>query len=52
MALRASVASTRPERLLALLEMWAESPLPLPGRTLPEPFAHAWALVEKGEGPV
>ncbi|SEB86247.1 hypothetical protein [Streptomyces melanosporofaciens] len=29
-----------------------ENPLPLPTRTLPELFAHAWALVEKGEGPV
>ncbi|WNE96426.1 hypothetical protein PS467_14325 [Streptomyces luomodiensis] len=28
-----------------------ENPLPLPTRTLPELFAHAWALVEKGEGP-
>ncbi|MGW7617247.1 hypothetical protein ACWGLG_15560 [Streptomyces antimycoticus] len=29
-----------------------ENPLPLPTRTLPELFAHAWALVDKGEGPV
>ncbi|MBL1120327.1 hypothetical protein JK364_49765 [Streptomyces sp. 110] len=29
-----------------------ENPLPLPTRTLPELFAHAWSLVEKGEGPV
>ncbi|GAA1101540.1 hypothetical protein [Streptomyces javensis] len=29
-----------------------EHPLPLPTRTLPELFAHAWSLVEKGEGPV
>jgi hypothetical protein len=28
-----------------------ESPLPLPTRTLPELFAHAWALVEDGRGP-
>ncbi|WP_275558291.1 hypothetical protein [Streptomyces sp. 5-6(2022)] len=28
-----------------------ENPLPLPTRTLPELFAHAWSLVEKGEGP-
>ncbi|AEM87007.1 hypothetical protein [Streptomyces violaceusniger] len=29
-----------------------ETPLPPPTRTLPEPFADAWALVDKGEGPV
>ncbi|MDX3224427.1 hypothetical protein [Streptomyces sp. ME19-01-6] len=28
-----------------------ENPLPLPTRTLPELFAHAWALVEDGAGP-
>ncbi|MFF5582991.1 hypothetical protein [Streptomyces hygroscopicus] len=28
-----------------------ENPLPLPTRTLPELFAHAWALVERGQGP-
>ncbi|MFI0728124.1 hypothetical protein ACH4S9_03755 [Streptomyces sp. NPDC021225] len=28
-----------------------ENPLPLPTRTLPELFAHAWALVENGAGP-
>ncbi|MES4901770.1 MULTISPECIES: hypothetical protein [unclassified Streptomyces] len=28
-----------------------ENPLPLPARTLPELFAHAWALVEDGAGP-
>ncbi|MER6140398.1 hypothetical protein ABT174_10095 [Streptomyces sparsogenes] len=28
-----------------------ENPLPLPTRTLPELFAHAWALVENGSGP-
>ncbi|MGY0062009.1 hypothetical protein ACWY4P_36665 [Streptomyces sp. LZ34] len=28
-----------------------ENPLPLPTRTLPELFAHAWALVESGSGP-
>ncbi|MER7875083.1 hypothetical protein ABTY63_16210 [Streptomyces solisilvae] len=29
-----------------------ENPLPLPTHTLPELFAHAWSLVEKGEGPL
>ncbi|MFF5014415.1 hypothetical protein [Streptomyces sp. NPDC001165] len=28
-----------------------ENPLPLPTRTLPELFAHGWALVESGRGP-
>ncbi|MFF3502384.1 hypothetical protein [Streptomyces sp. NPDC003247] len=28
-----------------------ENPLPLPTRTLPELFAHAWGLVESGRGP-
>ncbi|MFF1276081.1 hypothetical protein ACFVZC_22200 [Streptomyces marokkonensis] len=28
-----------------------ENPLPLPTRTLPELFAHAWNLVEEGRGP-